>query len=345
MTAHLDQLKIDVLLVSSPANVRYLSDYTGSNGLMLIARGETHFFTDPRYGLEASEAITGHVHVAKGPLATAAAGVAKRKKWKKIGIEAEWLTVAAQARFKDQLPLGFSLAPVGRIIEEQRMIKSPGEIDKIRRSVNLNSEAFGRTMRRVRVGTRENEIAAEMEFQMRALGAEKPSFDTIVAVGERSALPHSTPTGRRLAENELLLIDMGASLEGYDVRKIGLRPPRATLYARINARVISMIEQGWMDEVRDLIARGIPADAKPFQFIGYSELRARLQGRLTEREAVGQIQQATLRLAKRQITWFRKELAVQWLTGFGDDPAVMTAALTLAQTSDPSRLDARGQFE
>jgi Xaa-Pro aminopeptidase len=211
----LDGLKIDVLLVSSPANVRYLSDYNGSNGLMLMARGEEHFFTDPRYGLEASATITGKVHVVKGPLAAAAAGIAKRKKWKKIGIEAEWLTVAAQGRFKDALPLGFSLVPLGRVVEEQRMIKSAGEIEKIRRSVNLNSEAFARTMKRVKRGTRENEIAAEMEFQMRALGAEKPSFETIVAIGERSALPHSTPTGRRLAENELLLIDMGASLDGY----------------------------------------------------------------------------------------------------------------------------------
>lgn len=215
MAGLLDGQKIDALLVSSPANVRYLSDYTGSNGLMLIARSGEHFFTDPRYGLEASATITAHVHIAKGPLPAAAAAVAKRKKWKKIGIEAEWLTVAAQTRLKDALPLGFSLVPVGRIIEEQRMIKSAAEIEKIRRSVNLNSEALARTMKRVKRGIRENELAAELEFQMRALGAEKPSFETIVAMGERSALPHSNPTGRRLAENELLLIDMGASLDGY----------------------------------------------------------------------------------------------------------------------------------
>lgn len=215
VAGRLDELKVDALLVSSPANVRYLSDYTGSNGLMLIAHSGEHFFTDPRYGLEASATITAYVHVAQGPLPAAAAALAKRKKWKKIGIEAEWLTVADQARFKDVLPLGSSLVPVGRIIEEQRMLKSPAEIEKIRRSVTLNSEAFARTMKRVKIGTRENELAAELEFQMRALGAEKPSFETIVAVGERSALPHSIPTTRRLAENELLLIDMGSSLDGY----------------------------------------------------------------------------------------------------------------------------------
>jgi tRNA dimethylallyltransferase len=120
-------------------------------------------------------------------------------------------------------------------------------------------------------------------------------------------------------------------LEGYDVRKIGLLPPRAALYARIDARVVSMIEAGWIDEIRNLIARGVPADAKPFQFIGYSELRAGLEDRLAEQAAVQQIQQATRRFAKRQITWFRKEPAVHWLTGFGDEPAVMAAALTLAQ--------------
>ena len=230
VAGRLHELKVDALLVSSPANVRYLSDYTGSNGLMLIAGDQEHFFTDPRYGVEASATITTKVHVSRGPLPAAAAAVAKRKKWKKIGIEAECLTVAAQSRLKDVLPLGFSLVPVGRVIEEQRMIKSPAEIEKIRRSVNLNSEAFARTMKRVKVGTRENEIAAEMEFQMRALGAERPSFETIVAMGDRSALPHSTPTSRRLAANELLLIDMGASLEGYasDMTRMAFAgaPPR-----------------------------------------------------------------------------------------------------------------------
>jgi tRNA dimethylallyltransferase len=120
-------------------------------------------------------------------------------------------------------------------------------------------------------------------------------------------------------------------LEGYNVRKIGLLPPRAALYPRIDARVISMIEEGWINEVRDLIARGVPADAKPFQFIGYSDLRASVEGRLSDQGAVKQIQQATRRFAKRQITWFRKESAVQWLAGFGDEPAAMAAALALAQ--------------
>jgi tRNA dimethylallyltransferase len=118
-----------------------------------------------------------------------------------------------------------------------------------------------------------------------------------------------------------------AQLEGYDIKKIGLLPLREALYARIDARVKSMLAAGWLDEVRRLIARGVPADSKPFQFIGYSELRAHLEGRLGLADAVAQIQQATRRFAKRQLTWFRKEPNVTWLNNFGDDPAAVSAAL------------------
>lgn len=116
-------------------------------------------------------------------------------------------------------------------------------------------------------------------------------------------------------------------LEGYSVTKIGLNPPRAGLYARINARAIHMIQTGWMQEVRDLVAAGVPSNAKPFQFIGYSELRQVLEGKSTERAAIERIQQATRQFAKRQLTWFRREQNVTWLEGFGDEPKVLSAAI------------------
>jgi tRNA dimethylallyltransferase len=121
-------------------------------------------------------------------------------------------------------------------------------------------------------------------------------------------------------------------LEGYDVRKIGLLPPRSALYSRIDARVISMIEAGWVDEVRRLIASGVLGDAKPFQFIGYAELRACLEGALGQDAAIKEIQQSTRQFAKRQITWFRREEQVEWLTGFGDEPDIQTAALRVARS-------------
>jgi tRNA dimethylallyltransferase len=117
------------------------------------------------------------------------------------------------------------------------------------------------------------------------------------------------------------------SLEGYQVQKIGLSPPRAALYARIDARTVAMLSDGWLDEVRKLLSSGVPPDAKPFQFIGYSELLAHIAGRLTMEAAIKKIQLATRQFAKRQLTWFRKEPSVHWLPGFGDDPEVGAAAL------------------
>jgi tRNA dimethylallyltransferase len=123
-------------------------------------------------------------------------------------------------------------------------------------------------------------------------------------------------------------------LEGFSIRKIGLQPARDALYARINARVEAMIASGWIEEVRRLEAQGIPADAKPFQFIGYSDLRACLEPGSSIQEAVKRIQQSTRQFAKRQITWFRKEPDVTWIAGFGDDVKVLASAVSLARAND-----------
>jgi tRNA dimethylallyltransferase len=118
-----------------------------------------------------------------------------------------------------------------------------------------------------------------------------------------------------------------APLQGWRAPKIGLAPGREALYKRIQARTDAMLANGWLEEVRSLLDAGLPEDAKPFDFIGYRELREVLQGRLTIDEARAAIQQATRRYAKRQLTWFRREPAVHWLPGFGDDPLLQQEAL------------------
>ena len=207
--------KIEALLVTAPANVRYLTGYAGSNGLMVVTPAEVHFYTDPRYGAEASATIPCKVHVAKGPLIHAAASLMKRKRLKKIGFEPAWMNMEQYGRLEKALPKGISLVPISNVIENLRAVKSPSELDLIRRSVVANSEAYARTLKRIHPGQSELDIAAELEFQMKALGCEKPAFDTIVAAGERSALPHAHPSSYQFRQNELLLIDMGATLEGY----------------------------------------------------------------------------------------------------------------------------------
>jgi tRNA dimethylallyltransferase len=120
-------------------------------------------------------------------------------------------------------------------------------------------------------------------------------------------------------------------LEGFEVVKIGLSPARADLYARLDARVTAMLDAGWLDEITRHRQQGILADAKPFQFIGYSQLRAHQDGRATLPDAAKEIQQATRRYAKRQVTWFRRENEVHWLNGFGDDPKIVAQALQILQ--------------
>lgn len=95
------------------------------------------------------------------------------------------------------------------------MVKSEDEIARIRKSVRTNSAAYERALKKARPGMRESELAAELDFQMRRLGAEAAAFETIVASGERTALPHARPTAARLENDQLLLIDMGASQDGY----------------------------------------------------------------------------------------------------------------------------------
>jgi tRNA dimethylallyltransferase len=119
-------------------------------------------------------------------------------------------------------------------------------------------------------------------------------------------------------------------LQGWRVLKIGLMPPREALYARIHSRADAMFALGWMDEVRVLLDSGLPENAKPFDFIGYREVRAVLRGSMKMEEARSAIQQATRRYAKRQMTWFRREPGVHWCEGFGSDPRIQEEALQLA---------------
>jgi Xaa-Pro aminopeptidase len=116
---------------------------------------------------------------------------------------------------KARLPLKASLEPAAGWIEELRMIKSESEMELIRRSVATNSRAFDETLGKVRAGIKEQDLAAELEYRMRRLGAEKPAFETIVAAGARSALPHAQPTEARLEPGGLVVVDMGALQNGY----------------------------------------------------------------------------------------------------------------------------------
>jgi Xaa-Pro aminopeptidase len=118
-------------------------------------------------------------------------------------------------KLKELLDVRTELVPVDDFVEKRRMIKDARELAAIRESVAINSQAFERSLKEVRAGISESDLATEIEYQMRKLGAEKPSFETIVAYGPRTALPHARPTSGRLGANEIVLVDMGTFRDGY----------------------------------------------------------------------------------------------------------------------------------
>ncbi len=211
----LEERKSGAAVFSHLPNIRYLSGFTGSNAVLLLSPRSATLFTDPRYELQAADEVDCPVKIVRGSLWPEVSKLVRKRKITALALEAEHLAQAEFARIAAALGDRVTLGDVSGLSERLRSVKDPWEIEAIRRSMDLCGKAYLQTLKKIRVGMTENAIAAELEYRMRRLGAEKPSFETIVATGERSALPHAQPTGSRLQTNQLLLIDMGASLAGY----------------------------------------------------------------------------------------------------------------------------------
>lgn len=207
------EARVDGFLITAPPNVRYLSGYTGSNGAVLLAAGRS-LLTDPRYAVQAPLESDCEVKVAKGPLLKEAALWGKRLRLRSLGYERNRIGLAHFEELKEQMK-PIRLRPMTGAVEALRSIKSEAEIGAIRTSVQLNSAALEEALRQFNQEMTEIDLAAEIEYRMRRLGADGVAFETIVASGARGALPHARPTTHRIQTDQLLLIDMGANVTGY----------------------------------------------------------------------------------------------------------------------------------
>jgi Xaa-Pro aminopeptidase len=259
LAVQLAPLKADALLVSFLPNVRYLTGYTGSNGLLLLqASGEATFFTDPRYRIQAAAEVDCRVKVSSGPILPDVVALAAKSKVRRLGFEKSRIGFEQYEFLKSKLPVRCSLEPLAGLTEALRMVKSEAEIALIRRSVELNSKAFEAALRTFRPRrTREADLATEIDHQIRKLGAERPAFETIVASGPRSALPHARPSQTIAGKNELLLIDMGATLEGYasDMTRVVFLGRPSSRIKRIYRAVLEA-QQAAIDAVRPGVTAG-----------------------------------------------------------------------------------------
>jgi Xaa-Pro aminopeptidase len=208
------EARADAFLTAALPNVRYLTGFTGSNGAVLLTPLRSILFTDPRYTTQSAQETDCDVRIAKGPLAKAVAAAAKKLRLRSVAFEFNRLSFEGHQQLMELLK-GVRLKAISGLVETLRMLKSADEIATIRTSVNLNSAALEQAISRFRGSMTEVDLAAEIDYRMRLLGAGGYAFETIVASGPRSALPHAHPSANPIHANELLLIDMGAVVAGY----------------------------------------------------------------------------------------------------------------------------------
>lgn len=254
----LGESKLDALYITSLSNIRYLTGFNGSNAALLLLRdGRATLFTDPRYTVQSKQQANCRIVIAKGPLAKSVLGEIKRTGVRKIGFEADYLTVSDLKSLQKDLPGRVWIEPAAGLIERLRMVKDAGEIEKIRASVNVNSRALDAAMKRFKKGMTESELAAEIDYRNRKLGAEAPAFGTIVAAGARAALPHAHP-GPVPIGTGMILIDMGAFCDGYasDMTRMFYVGSADAKYKRVYGAVLEA-----QRAAIDAIKPGIPASA------------------------------------------------------------------------------------
>ena len=219
-TQHLVDLlageEVDVLLVSSPLNLRYMTGYTGSNGLALIGPQTRVFVTDFRYVEQAEQEVEASYDRRRDqqdllnaiPKALLEGRV-------RLGFDDAGLTVRQHEKLRELLPGRVELVSAGGLVEKLRAVKELAEIDKIRVATDVADAALTQLLEQGLAGRTERELATALERAMIDRGASRPSFDSIVAAGPHGALPHARPRNVAVGRDELVVIDWGAEVDGY----------------------------------------------------------------------------------------------------------------------------------
>ena len=215
--------QLDALLVSHLANIRYLCGFTGSAGVLLLTAGGTRFFTDGRYTQQANEEVKDSrvIISRKAPLKAAMESMTRKRassrsaKSLALGVEGQYLTVAERRSLADLGVKRLRIREAPPLVEQARMVKDADEIEAIRAAVAQGAGLFDCALRVIRPGVREVEVAAEMEYAARKGGTEGMSFETIIAAGPRSALPHGRASAAVIEAGGFVVCDFGVILHGY----------------------------------------------------------------------------------------------------------------------------------
>ena len=211
-----DEAGLDVLLITDLVNVGYVTGYSGSNGIALVGPRTRTFVTDFRYVEQAEVEVHSSFQRLRASLDLLdAVDGALPEGQLRLGFEDSHMSVRQHARLRELLPDRVELVGADGIVEGLRAVKEPEEIERIRAASALADAAFERLIRDGLVGRTEREVAIALEADMRDRGAQRPSFETIVAAGPHGALPHAQPREVEIKAGQLVVIDWGAELDGY----------------------------------------------------------------------------------------------------------------------------------
>ena len=209
----LEERELDQLLVNDLINVRWLTGFTGTNGLALVGRDLKLFVTDFRYVEQARAQVPDSFEHARGKQELS--GEAIKRMSGRVGYDDVHMTVRQFNKLREAVPEGVELVPAGGVIEELRAVKDAREVEAIRAAAALADEVFAEIAERGLVGRTEHEVAVDAEIGFRRRGAAGPSFPPIVASGPHGALPHAVPRHVPIEADTLVVVDMGCVLDGY----------------------------------------------------------------------------------------------------------------------------------
>lgn len=210
----------DALLVTELANLRYLTGFTGSAGLLLVLPDELLLVTDGRYRDQAAEqlgaaGVDARLQIGLTGGAQQEALSAAAKGVRRLGLEAAHVSWAAQRRYAGEWFPDAELVPTESLVEDLRQVKDDGEVARMAAAAAIADAALAAVRHRLGEGPTEAEFALELDTEVRRLGAEGASFETIVAGGPNGAKPHARPGPRRIVDGDLVVIDFGATVDGY----------------------------------------------------------------------------------------------------------------------------------
>ncbi|MBR2076811.1 MAG: aminopeptidase P family protein [Exiguobacterium sp.] len=214
LQAKLEKNEIDALLVTKRENIRYLSGFTGSSGVIVITLNSASFITDFRYTEQANDQVKGYdIIELDTSLIKSVADVVSRESIKRLGIEQDAMTVGQYRAYEKEVDA--QLIETSGIVEKLRLIKDESEIKIMKEAAAIADAAYAHIQTFIRPGRTEREVANELEMFMRSKGADSSSFDMIVASGLRSALPHGVASDKVIQTGELVTLDFGAYYKGY----------------------------------------------------------------------------------------------------------------------------------